>query len=137
MNSFNEAAGQIFELFDTINSRGEYRALTARFWSEVSKGKALSGKTSRKLAFEIFWKIYDGMDISNQKDRDRAEEQFRNLLRFNNVRNFRQPIQGAIHDLASDYNSKSNFMSRSSNPCNDQKKRYLVINVDLVYFYAC
>jgi 5-methylcytosine-specific restriction endonuclease McrA len=102
VNSFNEAAGQIFELFDTINSRGEYRALTARFWSEVSKGKALSGKTSRKLAFEIFWKIYDGMDISNQKDRDRAEEQFRNLLRFNNVRNFRQPIQSAIHDLASD-----------------------------------
>ena len=29
-------------------------------------------------------------------------------------------------------NSKSNFMSRSSNRCNDQKKGYLVINVDFV-----
>ena len=30
-------------------------------------------------------------------------------------------------------NSKSNFVSSSSNPCNEQKKRYLVINVDFIY----
>jgi len=30
-------------------------------------------------------------------------------------------------------NSKSNFISSSSNPCNDRKKRYLVINVDFIY----
>ena len=97
----SDVAREILSDFDNIQNPNEYRAMATLYWTRASGKKSLNPNTLGKLAFATWSQIYHKLDLSDQKARDVAEERFRNLIKFNYVKDFKYPLQRSLEDIVS------------------------------------
>ncbi len=83
--------------FNDIPSKDEFQSLVQAYWVQLGETEKISLDNFRRICFELWCSFYSHSDISVAKQRNAAEEQTRNLIKFTDSDQFAGPWERGIY----------------------------------------
>ena len=83
--------------FNDIPTKDEFQSLVQAYWVQLGETEEIDLDNFRRICFELWCSFYSHSDISVAKQRNAAEEQTRNLIKFTDTDQFAGPWERGIY----------------------------------------